>query len=316
MLPTCAAAPVLVLLCESEQSCQISPRRVSEMDSTKFAAVLQRAAAIVGGPDLLCARLRVPPDLLRCWLTGQRKAPAAIFLQVADIISAYADEQLAAQTRHEGVIAQSLAVTSQNALVRLMSRETRQENQIIRQEAIRLRKERYVSESECLTLPSHRPLLVLDPAFVPDTVTALVTASLKAALIAAKSDLGNVHIIGADGALHLVAHQGFEVPFLDFFSVVSAAESTCGVAKRDRKQIVVTNVRSDPLFAGTPAGSVMLEAGSEAVESTPLIDEQSGVLMGIISTHHRCPGRTDQDELALLNVIGRRAASWLEPTLS
>src|SRR3954464_5558981 len=205
----------------------MSRRRVSEMDSTNFAVVLQRAAAIVGGPDLLCARLRVPPDLLHRWLTGQRKAPAAIFLQAVDIISAYADKQLAAQTRHDEAIAQSLAVTSQNALVRLMSRETRQENRMIRQEVIRLRKERYVSVSECLTLPSHPPLLVLDPAFVPGTVTALVTESLKAALIAAKSDLGNVQIIGDDGALHLVAQQGFEVPFLDFFSVVSGTESTC-----------------------------------------------------------------------------------------
>src|SRR3954463_10580774 len=120
-----------VLLCEGEQSCATWRRRVSEMDSTNFAVLLQRAAAIVGGPDLLCARLRVAPDLLHRWLTGQRKAPAAIFLQAADIISAYADKNIAAQARHEGVIAQSLAVTSENALVRLMSREARQENRII-----------------------------------------------------------------------------------------------------------------------------------------------------------------------------------------
>lgn len=84
--------------------------------------------------------------------------------------------------------------------------------------------------------------------------------------------------------------------FLDYFAVVSSStSSSCGAAESSRKRVIVEDVTNSPLFAGTEALAIMLEAGVRAVQSTPLITS-FGQLIGITSTYYAepyIPGNSD-----------------------
>jgi GAF domain-containing protein len=73
---------------------------------------------------------------------------------------------------------------------------------------------------------------------------------------------------------------------------------------------VIPDVTADPLFAGTPAGAVLSEAGVRAVQSTPLVT--AGEVLGMISTHYTAPHALTEKESDVLDHIARRAAFWLD----
>jgi hypothetical protein len=76
-------------------------------------------------------------------------------------------------------------------------------------------------------------------------------------------------------------------------------------------RVTVADVVSSPIFAGTPALDVMVEAGARAVQSTPLIGS-SGRLLGMFSTHYHRPQRLTEIDLRLLDLLGRRIVRWIE----
>jgi hypothetical protein len=300
-------------------------KRAEEMSPKDFAVVLQRAATAVGGIDALRSQLGVPLSALRRWMDGSSAAPTHVFLRAVDILTAHVERGRfeinrattdRVRAEHERIVRDTHVIGKRLTDTLAQSLEIRRESLAILQEALRLRARRYVSVNEPPRLPSHQPLVILDPAFLPGDMSALLAATLKAALIAAETDLGNIQLRDTDGSLYIAAQRGFESSFLDFFAKVKGDESACGMAMNQQKQVVIADVRTHPLFAGMPAGQAMLEAGSRAVASTPLIDETSGMLMGMVSTHHRAIGPRADDELALLGVVAKRAASWLEPVLS
>ena len=122
--------------------------------------------------------------------------------------------------------------------------------------------------------------------------------------------MGNVQLARHDG-LHIVAQRGFAQPFLEFFARVSHDGSACGAAMKQCKRIVVTDVATDPIFAGTVAGSVLKDAHVGAVQSTPLL-ASSGWVLGVLSTHYEDRHRPSERELDVLDEIARRAAYCLE----
>lgn len=157
--------------------------------------------------------------------------------------------------------------------------------------------------------------LALHPFLAPDYAPAgreeVCEAALDAALRITGTDLGNVQLLDGSGALRISAQRGFERPFLEFFAEVKGAESACGVALILGRQYSVSDVETHPVFRGTAAGDVMLEAGARAVESSPIISS-AGVPLGMLSVHHRQPGTPDGTVLALLARIARRAGELLE----
>lgn len=98
---------------------------------------------------------------------------------------------------------------------------------------------------------------------------------------------GNIQLVDGQGNLRIVASFGFDHRFLDFFAVVHTEGTACGAALKHGRQIVVTDVASSAIFAGTDAGEVLLSADCRAVQSTPLMHE--GRVYGMISTHWRRP---------------------------
>lgn len=65
-----------------------------------------------------------------------------------------------------------------------------------------------------------------------DQMEKLYDEFVGAAVYLMHSDYGNMQIVDTEGNLRIVAHRGFEQPFLDFFRVVtSEVGASCGAAK-------------------------------------------------------------------------------------
>ncbi|HET6412852.1 MAG TPA: GAF domain-containing protein [Anaeromyxobacter sp.] len=136
---------------------------------------------------------------------------------------------------------------------------------------------------------------------------------LDAAIAITHADRGNIQLLDpASRRLRVAAHRGHERWWLDFFESVAEGEGTsCGAALQKRTRVIVEDVTKSPVFIGTPALAVQLRAGIRAVQSTPLVGS-SGELVGMISTHYRTPGRPDDRDLRLLDLLARQAADMIE----
>jgi PAS domain S-box-containing protein len=135
---------------------------------------------------------------------------------------------------------------------------------------------------------------------------------LEAAISLTGASMGNVQLFDASSdGLRLVAHRGFQEPFLKFFEVVSTQGSVCEMAMKKRARAIVSDVAGSEALAGTPAQKVLLEAGVRAVQSTPLISS-SGNLLGMISTHYTIPTEPTGQQLALVDLLARQIADLLE----
>ncbi|HEU4342015.1 MAG TPA: PAS domain S-box protein, partial [Candidatus Binatia bacterium] len=134
---------------------------------------------------------------------------------------------------------------------------------------------------------------------------------VEAAIAVTSANKGSIQLLDASsGALILAAHRGFEEPFLSFFAEVRDAASACGAAMQAGERVLVEDVIQSPIFAGTPALDVLLNAGVRAVQSTPLVDN-SGRLLGMISTHFDEPHRLSESELRLMDLLARQAADFV-----
>lgn len=104
------------------------------------------------------------------------------------------------------------------------------------------------------------------------------------------ADFGNVQLLdSSEHVLRIVAHQGFDNEFLNYFETVRAESGcACGAAMERQTRLMVADVASDPIF-DDPARHVLSRANVRAVQSTPLIDAE-GNLIGVVSTHYREPG--------------------------
>src|SRR5262249_42797589 len=144
-----------------------------------------------------------------------------------------------------------------------------------------------------------------DPHFLKRYRHSMLTAMVEAAIQAASADMGNIQLFDrASGALRIKAQCGFSEPFLKFFDCVYDGHAACGSAFKSRSQVIVEDAAESPIFVGTPALEVVLDAGVRAVQSTPLVG-RSGRILGIVSTHWRTPGRPSSQELRLLDVLAR-----------
>jgi PAS domain S-box-containing protein len=142
----------------------------------------------------------------------------------------------------------------------------------------------------------------------------LLLEIVDAAIAVTGADMGNIQLLDRDSdALKIVAHRGFEGPFLEFFNAVHGGQSACGTAMRTGKRVIIEDIAASPVFVGTAALEVMLAAGARAVQSTPLVS-RSGRLVGMLSTHYRAPRRPTDRDLHLVDLLARQAADCIERT--
>jgi GAF domain-containing protein len=133
---------------------------------------------------------------------------------------------------------------------------------------------------------------------------------LKSACDVTGAEMGNIQLLER-GALRIRAHYGFEQPFLEFFDSVSEGQAACGSALRNLRTIVVEDVQSSALFAGTPSLEILNGAHVGSVQSTPVFDS-GGAVVGVISTHHRRPRSFRIGELLQIQLVAYRLSSLVE----
>src|SRR5262249_25357315 len=121
------------------------------------------------------------------------------------------------------------------------------------------------------------------------------------------TDLGNIQVLDSrSGGLKIVAQRGFESEFLDFFRDVRGEEAACVTAMRARLPVLVEDVATSPVFVERPAQEILLRAGVQAVQSTPLLAR--GDLVGMLSTHFRSRHRVPEHRLRLVDIVSRQTA--------
>ena len=115
----------------------------------------------------------------------------------------------------------------------------------------------------------------------------------------------------ADCSLRIVAQFGFDREFLDFFSVMQEGQGACGTALLRRERVMVEDVATDPIFAGTEAREVLLIAGVRAVQSTPML-HRSGEPLGVLSCHYHKPTRPSFRDLRTIDELAGKSADLIE----
>jgi PAS domain S-box-containing protein len=145
-----------------------------------------------------------------------------------------------------------------------------------------------------------------------DELRTLLQAVIDAAIDLTGAEKGTLQLYDeASQSLRIVAHRGFEPPFLDHFSVVHDGPAVCGEALRRRERVVVEDVHVSPIFVSTPTMAVMQAAHVRAVQSTPM-NARDGHLLGMIATHWTTPHRPSEATLQLLDLLAREAADLVE----
>ena len=136
---------------------------------------------------------------------------------------------------------------------------------------------------------------------------------VDAAIVITKADKGNIQLLDqSTGKLKIVAHKGFDLPFLNFFEFVDAGgAAACGTAMKRMERVVIEDVIQSPIFSGSDALDVLLNEGVLGIQSTPLIS-RSGKLLGILSTHFSKIHAFSEHELMLVDVLARQAADIIE----
>jgi hypothetical protein len=273
------------------------------MRPSVYTNALERAVRILGGKDRLRDFLKVPAAHLNMWLSGTAKPPTEIFLKVVDVVSqeslnrlseSYRKAELgllAAQNAYEGAMASSKDALLSSA--RLL-RESIQLGGVPKHEA-------------------HSVSEFMNRSFDVSEGGLVLQVALESAVAVTDARFGSMQLVEADG-LRMVVQHGFSRPFLDFFACMRGEETSCAVAMRERRRLIVEDVASHPIYNGTAAGAALLKANIEALQSTPLIGP-SGDVLGVFSTHYDRPRRPDQRDLEVIGRIGGRTAYWLDRTL-
>jgi PAS domain S-box-containing protein len=133
---------------------------------------------------------------------------------------------------------------------------------------------------------------------------------MATAVAIVSADKGTLQLLEGD-TLRIVAHYGQEDFFLDYFASAEKQASTCGEATKQGGRVVVEDIETSSLFAGTPALDILRRAGVRSVQSTPLLNRK-GRLLGILSTHWGSPHVPSEQELWRIDLLARQTADLIE----
>jgi PAS domain S-box-containing protein len=147
-------------------------------------------------------------------------------------------------------------------------------------------------------------------------LSSLLGDALDAVIELQGADFGTIQLYDPDtDTFAIFAQRGFGQDFLDHFRSVDArTQCACGIAARDGQRVIIEDVLVHQEFA--PHRAIAASAGFRAVQSTPLIDRNSGSFVGILSTHFREPHRPSERELRLTDLYARQAADIIAFRLS
>ena len=117
---------------------------------------------------------------------------------------------------------------------------------------------------------------------------------------------------GSGGELRLLSFRGFNPEAAKFWEWVRAdSKCTCGIALRDYKRVIATDIAACEFMAGSEDQDVYLQTGIRACQTTPLISTVGNVV-GMISTHWRIAHKPSEKDLQLFDSLVRQAADLVE----
>jgi hypothetical protein len=263
-----------------------------------YVLALQRALESIGSEEEVARRLGITVSLLRSYLLGAIDLPVRLFLRVVDLL--YPVGETTAHLAPLSTDERSRPPVDSHAAA---SKDAR----LGATPAVNSHR-RAEKPSDARKARFSHPFFATD--FSSKDRSELLAVALDAAMWIADADLGNVQLVDSSGDLRIEVQHGFSEPFLKFFERVSGPESACGAALKDHRQVFVGDVKSHPLFAGTESGKVVLDAGVRAVASSPIVND-SGVVVGMLSTHYREPRLPQAVNLAAQQLISKLTAEWL-----
>lgn len=141
----------------------------------------------------------------------------------------------------------------------------------------------------------------------------LLAEIVDAAIAVTHAAKGNLQLFDAtNGTLEVAAARGFSPTWLKYFNQVELSKSAaCAHVLQRRERVIVEDVNTSDIFAGTSALAVQLAENVRAVQSTPLVS-RTGELLGVVSTHFSEPHRPTERELHWLDLLARQAADVIE----
>ncbi|MEB3181845.1 MAG: PAS domain S-box protein [Nostocaceae cyanobacterium] len=146
-----------------------------------------------------------------------------------------------------------------------------------------------------------------------DDIQVLYDEIVMAAIALMHSDMGSLQILERSrNELYLQSCRGFHPDAVAFWSTVRVNEgSVCSMALQQGEQIIIPDIETCDVMAGTEALDYYRLCGIRAVQSTPLIS-RSGQVIGMFSTHWCQPYQPSDRELRFLDLLARQAADLIE----
>jgi PAS domain S-box-containing protein len=151
-----------------------------------------------------------------------------------------------------------------------------------------------------------------------DRIDALSEKILDTAVAILHADFGSIQLfypeLGEAGQLHLLGHRGLPDHAAEFWECVRATSaSACGMALSTKRRVIVQDIETCNVMAGTDDQTMYLQAGIRAVQTTPLLSRY-GSLLGMLSTHWREPYTPTESELHSLDILARLSADLIDRT--
>lgn len=138
---------------------------------------------------------------------------------------------------------------------------------------------------------------------------AVLTAALRRTLSVTGARMGNVQLV-ENGMLRMEKHVGVNRLFSDYFAFVGSSTTSCAQAASDRRQVTVKDVAASDSF-DDGSRQVILQTGSRACHSVPLL-RPDGAVIGMISSHHERPLHDlAPAQLTVLQDLGGQVGRWL-----
>ncbi|MGW2963205.1 GAF and ANTAR domain-containing protein [Streptomyces sp. NPDC001220] len=143
----------------------------------------------------------------------------------------------------------------------------------------------------------------------PESQGAVLDAALRRTLRITGTRMGNVQLV-ENRLLRMVRHTGLNRRFTDYFTFVDSGTTSCAQAAEEARQVTVKDVRSCDTF-DEDSRRTILQAGSRACHSVPLVSPK-GAVIGMISAHHEHPlHELAPAQLAALEQLGGEVGRWL-----
>ncbi|HRI66238.1 MAG TPA: chemotaxis protein CheB [Polyangium sp.] len=134
---------------------------------------------------------------------------------------------------------------------------------------------------------------------------------VEAAVAIAAADFAAIQIFDPNTKqLGILAQRGFEPWWVEHCNKV---QDQCASrrALENGERIIIEDVETDPILAGTDELEMQRRAGVRALQATPLVS-RSGRPLGVFSTHTKKPGRPSERTLQLLDLLARQASDIVD----